>query len=493
MRFSADETEPPLMHLPKGYSESPPESAELIAQLSKTLTLQHESAHLAQYLSTSFGLRTLRHTMIAFRYLAELAPLSLPVGDHMWEKKELKAAVVRWALFLEDALELELHSDEIPPDVFPGFSELPPGYHAATVYDEPWTPLFLNPRLQDVDRNALPAALYELVQVRRMPYLMIVSHSASRRVRVNAASLMESFAIVHECLSLARLENEDDITFPRRLLENLQLVGAFEYLGCLTYAVRSRAVSGDHRLKMFAILVDVALMYDPFVLFDAPSVDLPTSGQPADQLPGDTFVRACAFASDLEPIRSADPEESIRYYNSLCNAMNIPSPDWMAQTAWEKSAEFMERIEFVSPASPMSSAFAMHEVALRRRREWGALTPIALLSWEGITQLLASTADYITFYDIDSANLVSDATPDLGLLSLHGLTWQALSAPTVQCPLQFGEPFSCASEDHNCRWEQECFVKNRVVTEQTVLREIDVVFTERPGQYLREDLSGTDD
>jgi hypothetical protein len=37
--------------------------------LVRVLALEHESIHLAQYVSCAFGLRTLRRTNIALRYL----------------------------------------------------------------------------------------------------------------------------------------------------------------------------------------------------------------------------------------------------------------------------------------------------------------------------------------------------------------------------------------------------------------------------------------
>src|ERR1700685_3111394 len=59
-----------------------PASPRTEERLTELLTYQHEGVHFLQFIGSAFGLRTLRRTSIALRYLHESRPLEFPVLTH---------------------------------------------------------------------------------------------------------------------------------------------------------------------------------------------------------------------------------------------------------------------------------------------------------------------------------------------------------------------------------------------------------------------------
>jgi hypothetical protein len=464
----------------RSYPLALPLLPEVEEELARQLTLEHESVHLAQYVSTSFGLRTLRRTNIALRYLAELTPIKLPVLQTIWHEVTTSGsephakALARMLVFLDSADQMRLHRYDIPPELLSDDPERE-GQDTLEISWEPWTPLFFTDATTDLlSRRKLAPTLS--VQIMHQPHLILQSGRRGQRVVINAAALMESFAIVVECNLLKNALGDEGPAAVVEYLDNIESDEGTGYIACATYAVSAGACSGPYVIDMFAILVDVALMYDPFVLFNAPSFDLPTEDQHSDQLPGETFVRACRVARDLPPVTSNDPDDLSRFYRSLCRGMGIPSPEWMAETAAESAAELLARSGGAASNILLSQAFFMHDAALRVRAQRPTTLPIEFLQGSGIVDVLSAGFPYISFYNLKSGAAEELREKNTKLVSIHGMVWLALTESELHCPLAIGEPFFCPSAGRGeaaCP-RDDCFVAGVARVRDGVLESLDV-------------------
>ena len=115
--------------------------------------------------------------------------------------------------------------------------------------------------------------------IHQVPHIRVTGPAGAHEVVLNAAALMEGFALLVELSQVFNaLGNRIDP-------DDVPSAGP-EYWAALEFAFASKACSVSNRLPTTAVCIHLALMYDPFVLFDSPSIEVPTDGRPADQHPG---------------------------------------------------------------------------------------------------------------------------------------------------------------------------------------------------------------
>jgi hypothetical protein len=94
--------------------------------------------------------------------------------------------------------------------------------------------------------------------------------------------------------------------------------------------------------------IDIALMYDPFVLYSATLLDKPEPHQVPDRYPGETFIEACEA---VKRIGAFDPDSTTysKYYEALCTEMKLPS-----RSGWQTPPIELPRDYF--PQRPIQTA-----------------------------------------------------------------------------------------------------------------------------------------
>jgi hypothetical protein len=441
------------------YPLPQPVSDEMMAQLVTTLTFAHEALRLAQYTSCSFGLRTLRRSLIALHYL-EKRHWEQPIGTKLLQKVTDGTAddldrrmLIRILSFLEAAQQLRLSVESLSePPLMEG--------DALCVDFEPWTAYF-HLRVADAEhpnvfetregRHKWAAELDRIgVQIHQLPVLYHGRADGCVALTFNAAALMEGYALMYELNSLHN-------ALGRQVHEMLESVvpSGTEYLASAEYALRSGACNLSNFVLTVEILTDVALMYDPFILFNSPSVEKPSAGQVPDQLPGVTFLHACEAAKRLRPITEYDPDDLRRYYRELCRELGFPSPKEMAQKAHEVVSSLQRQIPSGSDTSVwLAGAIEMHAAALEVRLQDPELFPVHLATGEGIFDVLTRCGSHVSIYHIDEleptstfpeANRTKSWCENMDLLMLHSLLVDCFVADRIDCPLKKGDPFWCQS------------------------------------------------
>jgi hypothetical protein len=453
--------EAPLQETLAAFQDYPlpqPVSEEAIGKFNKELTFVHEAAHLAQYVTSSFGLRTLRRTLICNRYLYEGGPWQLPVINSMSERlldhvdelsdHELRA-YHRFFAFLEAADQLKIHINT---------SDARSDQRSIELSLEPWSAHFFALAPNDLQRRReLVPSLHEWgVRVHQLPHLTFTDATGTQDVVVNAATLMETFALLVE---LNHIYNALGTT-----IDPFELVPAGKkYLAALEFALESGACSEPNMLLTVAVCIDLALMYDPFVLFDSPSTELPPDDRPPDQLPGETFISACEAAAEIEPIRSYEQADVTRFYRALCEKMNLPSPEWMSERAARRASEVLAASADVETVW-LKKALRVHAEVLQYRLKRPASLPCDLLTSDPLFDVIDICMPGVSYFDLTSREPEHFDPRNIDLLTVHNLIWQAFSQERIDCPLKQGDPFYCESAlsgpNTLCVWSEtsECLV-----------------------------------
>jgi hypothetical protein len=432
------------------YPLQQPLSDEAVSRFNTFVTFLHEAGHLAQYVSTSFGLRTLRRTLIALRYLAESPGWDLPVGHTLlaraasWSDHD-RRALHRFLAFLETFDQLRLHVEALDD---PGDDELVQTWR-------PWSAhFFLDPDNDPRARSELAATLRQQgVLIHRLPHISVRRVGRYENAVVNAALLMENHAVLTE---LNQVYNATGMAADS-LEELLQLAPrGHGYTAAIEYALAIGACDVRNLLPTVAVCIDVALMHDPFVLYDAPSIEQPAPGQHADQHPGERFIEACRAATAVRGI--AEHSDVARFHNDLCQAMGLPSPDWMAARASEVANTLRSN---VADGTWLGAAVELHARGLEVRLGRAGSFCVDLLASDGIFDVIDRCVDHLSFFDLRSRQPTAFRSQDVDLVTLHSLVFQALDQPRIDCPLKQGDPFYCdsalAGPNTLCVWENgEC-------------------------------------
>lgn len=420
----------------KAYPLAKPVSDEVMQHFESSLTFWHEAAHLTQYVSSAFGLRTLRRSIISLRYLAEGGPWQLPVGQWLWDlpnrTDHQNRAMGRFLNFVDAVDQLTLHVD--PADEMPD-----PSGPAVQLFWEPWSPyLFwgVTREFLQFQRATIP--------IFRQPNVLLRKKDNIERVTLNGATLMEGFALLVELNNIYNALGLDADS--REELVQLASSGN-EYVAALQYGLDQDAFTEATMIPVLVACIDLALMYDPFVLYNSPNLEIPGPGIPSDQYPGETFILACSAASRIAPPNNWD--DLGRFYAELCDYMDLPSPEWMATRTYEVASNLLSSTGATSRENVwLGAATAMHKAALEQRIRNPRGFAGSLLTSDGIFDVLENCVPHVSFFRL--RNKQPEGTyhhyaKNIDLLSLHNLIHQAITQPRIDCPLKEGRPFYCRS------------------------------------------------
>jgi hypothetical protein len=420
----------------KSYPFAKPVSNETMQKFESTLTFWHEAAHLAQYVSSAFGLRALRRSLIAFRYLKEGGPWQLPVGSWLLELPERNdhqnRAMGRFLNFADAVDQLQLHVDQA--DEMPDASGPP-----VQLFWEPWSPVLfwgVNLDFLEDQRETLP--------VFRQPHVWLRKEKNAESVMLNAAVLMEGFALLVELNNICNALGLDADS-----LEKLTQITSSgnEYMAALQYGLDRGSFTEVTMIPVLAVCIDLALMYDPFVLYNSPNLEMPGPETPPDQYPGETFVLACSAAGHITPPR--DWDDLGRFYTALCDYMNLPSPEWMAMRTHEVASNLLSSTGDTPLENVwLGAATAMHHSALELRVRNPQDFTRKLLTTDGILDVAERCVPHVSFYNLrdhQPEGSYHHYAKNIDLLSLHSLIHQAILQPRIDCPLKGGSPFFCPS------------------------------------------------
>lgn len=471
----------------KKYPLDDKSNSKEVDEFRQLLTLIHELFHLVQYAGTAFGLTSLRLLNIAFRYLTERPGWELPIIPKLYLKmlegrtdKYENTALERFLAYVDVTRQLTITQIPYTPKIEKGLLlEL-----------EPCSPhLILLPEGTDIEsyiKNVKSVG----GNVHSLPWLCFADSRIRTKVSLTAATLMEAAAFLCEQNHIGNALYEVDpvighisayaynsTDFPFQWLPM-----DMNYVAPIVYAFKKGVGnSGDYVLTL-QILIDLALMYDPFVLYDSPIIELPKSRDvPSYLYPGETFVKACEAAGKLPPLKSARPEEIENYYNRLCKEMSLPSPSWMAERSFEVIDKFISGVP--SESGFLYKAFKLHFDMLKIRKSNPGNFPIHVTKMSTLVDSLQMAIDSISTFNINSGLAEVFDPANIEIVSTHNLVYSALLGhfvPTssrfdrnvkgkqLECPLKNGIPFYCHSRNGQserlCKWnipnkaEKECLV-----------------------------------
>jgi len=431
----------------QNYPLAKPVSAATLASFLESLTFFHEAGHVCQFISTAYGLRALRYTLVALRALSKLPGLKLPILKNLmnvgrtFTPDELRV-VDASLLFLDTIDQLRFHhqvadgSDVESEQIFR--------------MDEPWVPHFFVYGEDDLlKRREYAEELRKTrnVHVRTLPHLRFERRSGIHELVVTAAALMEAYGIIVELNHVFNAFTSDAEMAIRALPTRP------EYHLLLDYALAVGACEPRVIVPTMAILIDAALMYDPFVLYNVPWDVADAEGR-GDRYPGQTFMELCAVAREIEPIRAFSPEVLQRFYRQLCERAGLPDPEWMAQKSLEVAQGLLDRNP--GEGTLLYRALVAHRDALKLRCDRGLTFACDLPSTETIYQLVEIALPAMSFYNLHTRLPEGFDPRKIDAVSVHSILFQAIVHPTMECPLRLGNPFFCASAtspaDKLCVW-----------------------------------------
>lgn len=441
------------------YPIPTPISEETLSQFARSLTFFHEATHVCQFISTAYGLRTLRYTLVCLKNLSRRSGWKLPIANDLLDRlktlspDEMKA-VEGAMIFLDgiDQLRLHKYTEEIADT---GSSDM------FTVDFLPWSPHFF--QLNDQTSEGREEFARKLVgigaHVRKLARLSVSNPPFALQFIINVGALMESFAVlvemnhIHNALQLA----------PREVFELIP--PGNEYHVLTAYMLENNLCTWGNLIPTLGVCIDAALMYDPFVLYNVPWDVVDADGR-YDQYPGETFLTICDALKVTEPMTKGTVEETDRFYKELCLNAGLPDPDWMAQKSYEVASGLLAKSP--NEKTLLARALRVHTDALRLRSEQGtAHFVFNLPTTGGISDLLRLALPVISFYNLNTGQPDHFDARKIDALTIHSLLLQALSQPRIDCPLKAGDPFFCSSAtlppNKLCVWKHaegtsECLV-----------------------------------
>ena len=414
----------------------------------QSLTFVHEATHVAQYVSTAYGLRTLRYTLILLNALSKKPGWELPVLETLMEQggkftPDEVRVVDASLLFLDGIDQMRLH-----------YKKHDGGWRVAA-WSEPWSPhFFMGGGTDPESREKRVAELKSIgAHVRTLPHVVV----GDADLVVNVAALMETYALlaewnhIHNALTTDAKRGMDALP-PRP-----------EYRALFDYALVQGVAPPAVLMPAMAAIIDASLMYDPFVLYDVPW-DVPGEDGRADRYPGETFLELCEAAKHVDPIRGID--DVGRFHREICKRAGLPEPQWMAETALATAQRVMDK----TPGEEMllRKALTAHRDALKLRCERGSEQFAFMLPTTGmIDEVLHVAMPTISFFNVHTLEPDGFDPRKVDAASMHPILFQAVVHPRIECPLKLGNPFYCSSAgkdpDTLCVWthkfgRSECWV-----------------------------------
>ena len=290
--------------------------------------------------------------------------------------------------------------------------------------------------------------------VRRLPILTTKGGSnVFSRIVINTATLMETFAILVEMNHLANAYDRK-ISFWEMLDFLPNSVG---YLETMLFTLFDKSTDINTLFPTLTSCIDIALMYDPFVLFNARLMNKPHDGEISDQYPGETFILACNAAKKIEPAKNM--EQAPKYYERLCKEMGLPTPSWMSGKALEVASSLLSKVESANIDNViLGKAMVLHKEALQLRNANPSLFPFELPTSAMQKKILDLGAPCVTFYNLITNLPLSPYEDRTDVIQMHNLLRQVLLSSKVDCPLRNGNPFSCPHSDDRgddvlCVWK----------------------------------------
>ena len=403
----------------------------------RSLTYIHECAHLAQFVSCSYGLRVLRYTNICLRYVMKMHGIKLPLLDFLLKSENLKetesTAIDRFLVFWDINQQLALNTKlEIQDNSSANSGEF-------LVKWRLWSPHFYL-----FDSSSLNISEMEFARiveenssyVRKIPYITTQFGRIHSRLEVNVASLMEVYAVMVELNHLINATNGDIVDLMKLTPKSF---GYYENFFFLLQHTKDIYTS----LIILTACVDIALMYDPFILFNTTLMLKPEDKNHYDIYPGETFIRACEAAKEL-PVPKDGYEHYRNYHNELCAKMNIPSPQWMAEKAYKVICSLMRNLDIEQTI--LGRAYEFHKNALKLRCDDAALFPF-ILPITNLMRIVEMGSKCVTFYNINTQQPLSSYEDRLDVIQMYDLLVQVLFSQDVVCSLKQGKPFYCDKSD----------------------------------------------
>jgi hypothetical protein len=326
---------------------------------------------------------------------------------------------------------------------------------------KPWSPHFHLTGSNRQKRKELEHYLQRKgVHVRRLPHFKFFKgKNHYYQVVLNAATLMESYAIsceLNHIVNALRIPLNEALSF---------LPPGNEYHSISSYLISTGLCTAQNLMPTLAVCIDVALMYDPFVLYNVPWDSSDQEGR-HDQYPGETFLAVCDALKTTAPLIGNSREEADIFYKALCKNAGLPDPNWMAEKSYKIAASFLSKGSREDRI--LAKAVKAHCNALKYRCKIGATSfPLALVTTEHLYKVLELARPVVSFYNVRTRQREHFDPRKVDCLSIHSILLQAISEPVIECPLKRGRPFFCDSaelpSDKLCVWKHahgtsECFV-----------------------------------
>ena len=425
-----------------------PVSDEKIAQFIRSLTFYHEATHLCQFVSTAYGLRALRFTLICLRNISRQIGWDLPLAAKL-AKKFPDLSENEWSMwngclnFLDISNQLTIKAETSVVDMS-DTERMQISYHS-------WSPHYY------AKFEGLSTAEFEKLlkangaHIRKLPQLMFRKSSVEFTVVINGALLMENFAVLVE---MNHIENALGLSYEK--IYDLLPKGN-EYHCLIAYMLESGLCSWFNLIPTLTVLIDASLMYDPFILYNVPWDAIGDDGK-ADQYPGETFMILCEALKKTSPIQVGGAAEIESFYKEVCLNAGLPDPDWMAQ----KSLETISTLIGKQPDEKalMHEAVQAHYRALKLRVEKGCGEFLYYMpTSDHIIDLVELSIPAVSFYNLTTHQPDRFDPQKIDLITIHSILFQAITQPKIECPLKMGNPFFCESavspSDKLCTWKHE--------------------------------------
>ena len=428
----------------QSYPLPKPVREETFRTFLESLTFVHEASHVVQYVSTAYGLRTLRYTLILLNALSKKPGWQLPVLRSLMDQGNFtpeEMRVVDGSVLFVDAIDqFRLHYTKLEHK--PGSEE------QVYIFSEPWSPHFVvgggtpeDPPDQRVEYLRKIGSY-----ARNLPHVVFDTAKTAADLVVNVAALMETYALVAEWNHIYNAMPDDQ----ERALAALPERPEYELL--IDFALLLGVCPPERVIPTMTALIDASLMYDPFILYDVPW-DVADKDGRFDRYPGATFIELCKAAKDVAPIRNLT--DIVRFHNEVCKRAGLPDPQWMA----EKSLETAERVINKTPGEEvlLHRALQAHRDALKIRCDRGSARFAFELPTTGtINQIVRAALPAISFFNAHTLQPDGFDPRKVDCASVHSILFQAVAHPTIQCPLKLGNPFKChnagTDTDTLCVW-----------------------------------------
>ncbi|MET0396980.1 MAG: hypothetical protein ABW277_09180 [Longimicrobiaceae bacterium] len=434
----------------RSYPLPNPLSNEDLSEFLRSLTFFHEWAHLCQFLTTAYGLRVLRYTIVCLRNLSRCESWQMPIVSTLLNR--LTALSAHEMTTLEGALIFLDAMDQLRLDVS---SVSTPPMEPRNVIDVeflPWSPHFIPIAHQSLQRHRDFAE--EMVNrgthIRKLPVLHFRTAKGEYRIVLNVAVLMEAYAVLVEMNHIYNalgLSAEEVFTL---------LPKGDEYHVLIVYMIYMNYCDWSNLLPTLGVCIDAAMMYDPFVLYDVPW-DVSDEQGRGDQYPGETFLTICGALRNTAPITEHTPEDTSRFYKELCANAGLPAPEWMATRSSEVANSILNQSRWQDTL--MGCAVKAHADALNFRCDTGAAFPHFLPTTGWLNEFVQLAGPAVSFFDLGTRqpNLFDPRKVDA--VTVHSLLLQAFVSSDIQCPLKEGDPFYCPSAGlphaSECVWRHE--------------------------------------